>query len=357
MVLSGTLREFILADVMQLLTQQKITGNLLLNNGKDEGCIVFRNGNIVSAIKNKETFPKKLFHFLITVQQQQKNKVRELFTTYEGKTAELTAYLENKNILTREELESYATSVVIDITCSLFLWTSGQYRFDSQRTVDHLIPAGIEIPVENVIMEAMRRIDEWHRMREAITGETVFVHTDTVAELQEFSSPSDDPSSWFYHLIDGTTPVRDLLRNAFVTEYKVYETLYFLYQEDLIRPLSDSITQSIHAAILKKKEKESQSTLLQPITTLLGSIGFFLLIILISWLHRGVFLSKLNVMSSIRRSEIDLLTAEQHFNDAKRYSIINTLHPRDDELLTSSFITKKDNHFLLLKKKLGQSGY
>jgi hypothetical protein len=356
MVLSGTLREFILADVLQLLTQQKITGNLILSSGKEEGCIVFRNGNIVSASKGNETFSKLLFNYLVTVQQQQKNKVRELFSTYESKTAELTIYLENKNILTHEELESYATSVTLDIACSLFLWTSGQYRFDSLRSVDHLVPAGIEIPVENVIMEAMRRIDEWHRMREAITEETIFVQTDNEAGFQQFSSPSDDPSSWFYNMIDGTSEVRNLLKNAIFTDYKVYETLYFLYQEDLIRPLSDSITQSIHAAILKKEE-ESQTTILQPLSTLLISTGLILLAILFSWLHRGAIFSQLNISSSIRKSEIDLLTAEEHYNDARRYFAVNSLNFNEGELSSYSLITKKDKHLLSLKKKLGQSGY
>ena len=69
MVLSGTLREFILADVFQLLAQQKITGKLLLNNGRSEAYVIFENGLVVAAEKDDEKFVSKLFNYLVDILQ------------------------------------------------------------------------------------------------------------------------------------------------------------------------------------------------------------------------------------------------------------------------------------------------
>ncbi|MBN1576059.1 MAG: DUF4388 domain-containing protein [Chitinispirillaceae bacterium] len=352
MVLSGTLREFILADVMQLLTQQKITGKLILNNGRAEGHIVFRNGTIVAASREQETFPAKLFYYLTEIQQQPKNKVRELFSSYEGNVAELTSYLENRGIMTHPELESYALGVTIDIACSLFLWKSGNYRFDSLQKVDHLSPAGIDIPVENVVMEAMRRIDEWHRMRKSITEETIFVHTGKKPDMGSAAGPLENPSLYFYHRIDETSAVKVLLNDAFLTEYKIYESLYSLLQEDLIKPLSESVTRSIRAAIQKKEQDKHTASIMPSFLSLLVTIGIILLILLLAWFFKGIILSEMNSKSSLVRNRICITIADDHYQDARRYYQARTLSPVFNTNGPPSFssITRKDAFYLSLKR-------
>jgi hypothetical protein len=354
MVLSGTLREFILADVMQLLTQQKITGKLILDNGRTEGHIVFKNGSIVAAVCEQESFPLKLFYYLTEIQQQPKNKVRELFSSYEGKVAELIFFLENKSIMNHQELEAYALGVTIDIACSLFLWKTGKYRFDSLRTVDHLIPAGIDIPVENVVMEAMRRIDEWHRMREVITEETIFVHTEKKLDLSSASGPLENPSLYLYHRIDGTSAVKIMLNDTFLTEYKIYETLYSLMQEDLIQPLSENVTKSILAAIQKKEQDSYAASLLPPFISISATIGLILLILLLAWLFRGIILSKMNIRSSLMKNSASITVADDHFRDALIYFRAKTLSPHlsTDGIPDFFSINRKDVHYLIFEKRL-----
>ena len=351
-VLSGTLREFILADVLQLLTQQKVTGKLLLVSGRNEGQIVFKEGTIVSALMGQENFSLKLFYFLTELKRLPKSKVREIFMSNEGNIAELTSYFEKRNIISHAEMETYASTVILDITCSLFLWSSGNYRFDSMVSVDHLIPASIDIPVENVVMEAMRRIDEWHRMREIITEETIFSHAGKEFNLQNDPNPVIDPSLYFFHRIDGTTDVKTLLKDSFLTEYKIYETLYQMLQDELIRPLSDTITQSIRAAMLKKEQEYRKAPLFPPVVSVLVSIGIILLILLLAWLLRGFLLSKQTLSSAIYKNQVVTQTARNHFNDA--YLYYRSTMPVPPEHIESfarfSSITGKD-HRLISKKR------
>jgi hypothetical protein len=264
----------------------------------------------------------------------------------------LTLFLENKGIISHQDLESYATAVTIDITCSLFLWKTGNYRFDSLRTVDHLIPAGIDIPVENVVMEAMRRIDEWHRMRQVIDEETILAHTGKQPDMEAAAGPIDNPSLYFYHRIDGTSAVKTLLNDAFLTEFKIYESIYALIQEDLIKPLSETVTRSIRAAIQKKEQDKYAASALPPLVSILVTIGLILLLIFLAWLFRGVLFSKLSINSSIRNTEIHLLAAEEHYRDAQRYFRAQSLIPasQNNELSCYSSLTRKDLHYLSLKR-------
>lgn len=353
MVLSGTLREFILADVMQLLTQQKVTGKLSLNNGRVDGSIIFRDGNVVSAARDKETFSQKLYNYLTRIQNHPKNKTRELFSSYEGKIAELTLHLEKKEILAHNELEAYASSIIEDISCSLFLWSSGSYRFDSMPSVDHLVPAGISIPVENIVMEAMRRIDEWHRMREIITEENIFVHTENDPCMPKYSKPLDDPASFFYAVIDGISSVKSLSQDSFVSEYKIYESIYSLIQGDYIRPLSESITQTIRAALRKNEQENKAVPTAVPLVSILISTTIIIVIAVLSILFRGVLFSDLTIRHNVRKNETPINIAKEHLKDAILFHKSHSFTPLSeiDERYSYPMITKRDKKFLTIKKR------
>lgn len=350
MVLSGTLREFILADVMQLLTQQKVTGRLVINSGCLEGTILFKNGIIVGATRHTETFTNRLFYYLITVQQQPRNKIRELFSSYDGKTAELTALLESKGVFTHQELENYATTVIIDIACSLFLWTSGKYHFDAIQNVDSFIPAGISLPVENIVMEAMRRIDEWRRMKTVISDDSVFVQTGNVPEFDTHTSPLDDPLYYCYQQVNGISPVKSLLDNTFITEYKLYECLYSLEQSNLIKPLNDSLMRSVHAA-LSRTDSNKKAPAFLPVLVAAGAI---LIVVLIALFFRFSLLGDLATSSILKKNELSFSRAEHAIRNNFQYE---ALHSRTTTQTSQSpnrinVISKKCLSILQKKQKL-----
>ena len=289
MVLSGTLREFILADVFQLLAQQKITGKLVLSNGKIEGSVLFKDGLIVSAEKTDEQLVDKLFNYLVDMKAQQPAVTKTMFTPFEGNAEGLTTEIARRGIMTESELHLFCESAIEDIACSLFLWNSGTYRFNSLRSVDNLIPAKVVIPTENIVMEAMRRVDEWHRMKEYINDDTVFVKTD-----KDAAPEVDSEHLYIYYRVDGTSTVRMIIMSSCLTEYRVYEIIYNLIQDNKLLPLSPQLSRSIQAA-LEKREREKESPPFPVLVSVLASIGIILLLIFIGFfLFRTILLSDIN---------------------------------------------------------------
>ncbi|NLP01854.1 MAG: DUF4388 domain-containing protein [Fibrobacter sp.] len=279
MVLSGTLREFILADVFQLLTQQKITGKLILNNGRSEGFVIFQNGLVVAAQKDDEKFLSKLYNYLISVKKHSSSKIRALFAAFEGDISGLTNEITVMGLIPKHDLNMLAESTTMDIACSLFLWKTGTYRFNSITNVDSLVPAEISIPVENIVMEAMRRVDEWNRMLQCISEQSIFVRNQKNAnDLMQEIDPLSDPDSYILMRINGTSPVKDLLSSLCLSEYKIYESLYNLLQNKRITFLSDRISQSVQAA-LHKKEREHSTSRFYTLYSILTALGIILLIL------------------------------------------------------------------------------
>jgi len=271
MVLSGALKEFILADVFNLLMQQKITGKLVLTDNKREGVILFKDGIIAGAECGDENLTNKLFNYMIDVKKKTPELLTPLFSASADNLSDLCSTLMERNLITSKELKSFAELCTEDIACGLLIWNHGAYRFNSVRSVAAQVCGVATIPVENIIMEGMRRSDEWARMQEYIGEEMIFVPATKKLSAMEVEGSIDitaAPEEYILSLLNGSNSVKALTKNSCLCEYKVYESINILLQSQRITALHQKYTQSIQAA-LKRKDAEEASILSK---TFLGSL-------------------------------------------------------------------------------------
>jgi hypothetical protein len=359
LVLSGTLREFILADVFQLLTQQKITGKLLLNNNADEGAIIFKDGAIVCAYKDTEKFENKLENYLLDLKKIRIADCKTLFSSYKDDIAGLTREVISLSFLSESEMSTLAEVTVEDITCSLFLWNKGSYRFSSIRSVDRFIPVNISIPIENIVMEAMRRVDEWNRMQENINDDLIFVNIEKSPHISNHDlkiDPIADPVGYISLKINGTSPVKELILSTPLTHYKIYESLNTLILSQKIAPLSDKISKSVQAALEKKNQTKNTGIAPLVISSFI-TVAFVLFVLVFSLgLFKGVIFSRTTVNEFIARTESPravtqekLLIAELLLQSQQRYDAAQSI----DSLLKLKMINKQDRWIFNSGNKMG----
>ena len=125
-----------------------------------------------------------------------------------------------------------------DLACSLFLWEEGNYRFDSLDAIQEYIVGGVTFPVDAITMEAMRRSDEWKRIRQHISGGTVFAIVNKPAGAPPAASPLSHPLEYITNFVDGQTTVAALCEKSIILPYRVYEALFGLWQKGVISPLA-----------------------------------------------------------------------------------------------------------------------
>ncbi len=263
MVLNGTLKEFILADVFNLLTQQRITGRLDLESGRREALIVFKEGAIVGGEDGDDSLTGKLFNYLIDIKRKTPEQLSPIFNAHTGDLSALSAALIERNLLTASELKGFAGSFVEDICCSLLTWNEGTYKFNSVGSVSAIACGVVTISAENIIMEGMRRVDEWARMRDYITEDMVFAQAPNSAGSEIPPSEIDiatAPEEYIFGLLDGSRTVKSIKKSCCLCEYKVYESINFLLQAQRITAMQQHYSESIKAA-LARKEAEVASVL------------------------------------------------------------------------------------------------
>ncbi len=167
MALNGTLRDFGIADILQLIAQQQKTGTLHLEAKDQEVHIGFQDGVIVQAEsatrRKKDLFGTMLVRAEIITEQQ----LEEALETQKRTLQRLGDVLVSTGVITKERYRQMAQLQFNETLYRLFSWKSGTYAFE-QGTV-HYDPADVTpVRAESVLMEGFRMVDEWPVIRKRI---------------------------------------------------------------------------------------------------------------------------------------------------------------------------------------------
>jgi Domain of unknown function (DUF4388)/Type II secretion system (T2SS), protein G len=167
MALNGTLRDFGIADILQLIAQQQKTGTLHLESKDQEVHIGFQDGVIVQAEsttrRRKDLFGTMLVRAEIISEQQ----LEEALETQKRTLQRLGDVLVSTGVITKERYRQMAQLQFNETLYRLFSWKSGTYAFE--QGVVHYDPADVTpVRAESVLMEGFRMVDEWPVIRKRI---------------------------------------------------------------------------------------------------------------------------------------------------------------------------------------------
>lgn len=174
MALRGNLREFELSEIFQLISRDGKTGQLVLSHQNNEAFVIFSKGTVAGAGNSNQNLQTLLFNYLVTIKHYSGEELNELLTLCHGEMRLFSRELLNRRYILSNELAVLAQTVIEDLACDLFLWEEGTYRFDALDSIQEYIISEVTFPVDAITMEAMRRSDEWKRMKEHINSDTVF---------------------------------------------------------------------------------------------------------------------------------------------------------------------------------------
>lgn len=348
MILSGSVHEFILADILQLLSQQKATGRLSLDHGKRNAIAILNNGAVVGVEEGGEKLQAKVANYLRTVKGADEEGIENLLVTAGDSPGDLCREALDRGMLDSVELAELARTTIEDFTCRLFAWTKGQYHFESLDKVDKYVVPGVALTADFVIMEAMRRIDEDKRMRGNVHGEAIFVPTDRDRKARGFSRQIgdllEDPTEYVMSFVDGLTTVNTIAGRVFLTGYRLRQVLYEQWQTDTIAPLSPRLSRSIQAA-MAQQERRGLSRKARP-ALLIGGAAVLAALVLAGAsiaLQQGL-LGSLNRRSQTLRNELGVAQASRKAQIARlHYHALHGTPPQTvGDLTKQGLIARRD---------------
>ena len=169
MSISGNLRTMPFADLLQWVSQSRKTGTLSVEGDPFNKKIYFRDGLVAAA--SSENPKEFLGYYLVGWDYLGEEELQELLDMQDQYGTLLGELLIIIGRLNREQLQHILQVKTEETIYELFLWTEGDFRF-----LENILPAKkfqpLNLPVEMITLEGVRRMDEWARCRDTIPDES-----------------------------------------------------------------------------------------------------------------------------------------------------------------------------------------
>lgn len=169
MALKGTLKDFGIADILQLIGHQMKTGVLKLTNKDQEVLITFDRGNVVKAESQTRDRQDLLGNMLVRAELLDEEQLDTALAIQRRTLKRLGDILVSSDIVPRETVRDIARLQTTETIYKLFVWRTGTYEFE-QQAIDYDPESYEPIRSESVLMEGFRMVDEWPMIRKRITS-------------------------------------------------------------------------------------------------------------------------------------------------------------------------------------------
>lgn len=167
MALRGTLGDFGIADIFQLVGHQTKTGVLLLKNRELEVRIFFVEGNVVKAEQSSRDKRDLLGNIMMRAGALTEGQLEEALSTQQRTLRRLGDILIESGYVDRKTLREFTRLQTTETIYRLFQWKIGTYEF-AQQDVDYDEESYEPIRAETILMEGFRMVDEWPAVRRVI---------------------------------------------------------------------------------------------------------------------------------------------------------------------------------------------
>jgi hypothetical protein len=265
-VLKGTLDDFTLPDVFRLASLAKKTGRLEVERRNGSGRVYFRDGDVYYAesTKSKEPLGRKLTRSGWVTERQ----LRRAIVENEQTGRRVGEILVDQGVVEQEQIEWAVRSQIEDGVFDLLRWDLGAFVWEPDVEIEVEVP--LTVTVENLIIEASRRLDEITQIKRMIPSPDVVL---SMAPRPPDGAHQINITSEEWQvlvLVDGRRTVEDIATFTGAEAYQTTRLLFGLMNAGLIEHLgtdqgTEEPAQSRHSERwLKSEDPESNVVELQP---------------------------------------------------------------------------------------------
>jgi uncharacterized protein DUF4388 len=228
-MLRGSLDDFTLSDIFRLLSFTKKTGKLEVVRSAGDGKIFFRDGDVYFAQSSVTREP--LGQKLVRAGALTESALMRALDINAQTGERVGEILLREGSITEEQLVTGVRGQIEDAVFDLLRWEVGEFEFEPNERFTAEIP--ISVSVENLVMEASRRLDELRSIQKKIPS--------TEVVLAVAPSPPEGareinitPDEWrVLVLLDGQRTVGQICEMANLDEFTGFRTLYGLISAGL----------------------------------------------------------------------------------------------------------------------------
>ncbi len=304
MALEGSIEEFGLPEIFQMILLQKKEGVLRLTHDKTALFIEFNQGQIISAGDGEGD--ARLADNLIKAEKINGDQLKALLRTQKRDKQALAQVLVQAGHLPAEELKKINRILTEEIVFSLFEWKTGTYKFEAKK-VSYDSQLVEPLNTDSILMEGATRTDEWPLLKKRVPSvEMIFEvlskdpppapsaeepekkDEDSFESMVDLSEPEEEEEAWLLPWIDGKRTVQEIIDHAQMGTFPVYKALSELISQGRIKANEESLKSQRKKSHFTFKELSRQ----QQVTRIaINSIAIAILAIISIYASKSVYVT------------------------------------------------------------------
>ncbi len=257
MALEGTIKDFGLPDIFQLIGLQRKTGHLtLIADGGETVTVTFENGMVVMADSSARRLEDRLGNVLVKQGKLSRERLEEALGVQEQTLQRLGHILASGSVITGKDLRDALQVQVSQIVFRVFRWRDGRYQFSPADSVDYDRENFAPMSADFILMEGIRMVDEWPIIEKKIPSFDIVFRPVVDPLLIEVGAPGPDDSGEIrrgapaasgrirlspeeervFRRVDGERTVQAIIDATGSGEFEVCRTLFDFLNRNLIAP-------------------------------------------------------------------------------------------------------------------------
>jgi hypothetical protein len=252
MEMEGSIQEFSVPEILQFLSLHEADGVLKLKSGREEVDFGFKMGKITDALHKGE----KLFHSISEYIQRTGLITPKAFKKFNERAKELDLNLmevvEKSEVLSKKEIEKIIAFKIQETTCEVLTWNVGKYSFEAGKKLYQHSPFSIELEPNTLVMEGIRRIDEWPLIEKALPDGNVILRK---LEEPEIDVEIGKDEKIILEKITDDITLNELVGISGIGKFRTYNSVYKLTEIGLIEKIKGKSKSKKYKKSFVKKQR------------------------------------------------------------------------------------------------------
>jgi len=210
-ILEGDLSRFEVPDVLTFLNMGRRTGVLVMERPVQETKLFFRDGNPVFATSTKGDL--RLGSMMVRLGKVAQDRMDRVLARQRVAGHRLGQVLLSEGVLKEDELASFLKVQVSEVIFDTFEWRDGIFTF-FDKVPPPVTAVTLQMQLQNLIMEGVRRIDERGRLSEVFPDLEAIPEVVANPERVKHSVTLTQEEWRVFFLIDGRRSLSEICRLA-----------------------------------------------------------------------------------------------------------------------------------------------
>lgn len=218
-------------NIMGFISQTEKTGVLTLVNKGDQVEVGFVKGRVNAAVYKRAGVQELIKEYLLNSGKISMADYQKISTLHKETRKPYEDILIHEKYINEQQWKDIIHFKIQEIIDELFTWESGSYDFIEDVIMYENSKVKIAINTQGLIMEGMRRIDEWPNIINALPS------LDMVFDIKQDEAIPDNIGSQERRLLEIVHPSRDLkelIRISGLGKYITYQAIYNLLKMGIV---------------------------------------------------------------------------------------------------------------------------